>query len=136
MKKPNNLLVAVSVTTALMLTTGAWAHHSFAMFDRSRTVTIKGTVKKLEWTNPHIFIWVEVPKADGGSDLYALESGSPTQMTRMGAPYSSFQAGTKLTVVLYPMKDGRLAGQPQSFEFADGSKFNVNEATKKFVGGL
>lgn len=133
--KLHKRLAAVSAAAALILTTGAWAHHSFALFDRSKTVTINGTIKKVEWKNPHVWIWVEVPKADGGSDLYALESGSPSQMQRMGAPRSKFQAGKTLTAVLYPIKDGRLAGQSQSFEFSDGTEFDVDKAVDKFVRG-
>lgn len=135
MKKLHIRMAAVSAIAALMLATSVWAHHSFAMFDQTKTVTIQGTVKKVEWTNPHIWIWVEVPKADGGSNIYGLEGGSPATMQRVGATYSKFPVGTKLTVVLYQMKDGRPAGQPVSFEFADGTKFNLEKAVNKFVEG-
>lgn len=139
MKKLDNRMAAVFAIATLMLTasvtTDVFAHHSFAMFDQTKPITISGTIKKTEWTNPHVWIWVEVPKADGGSNIYGLEAGSPSTMQRVGATYSMFQVGKKLTVLLYPMKDGRLAGQPRSFEFADGTKFNLEKSINKFVEG-
>ena len=58
----------------------AWAHHSYAMFDTSGTKTVSGTVAKLEWMNPHAFLWVYVPSADkaGKYDLWEFENGSPS----------------------------------------------------------
>ncbi len=63
----------------------AAGHHSYAMFDGSRTFTVKGTVAQLEWTNPHILIWVYVPNAaaQNGFDLNAFENGSPNVLARV-----------------------------------------------------
>src|SRR5271170_2279919 len=69
---------------ALNPVSSVWAHHSFAMFDKTRTVTITGTIKSVEWNNPHVWIWVSVPHEGGGSDDWGLESGGPSQLNRMG----------------------------------------------------
>ena len=64
----------------------ALGHHSYAMFDGSRTVTVTGSVAKVEWANPHVFIWVYVPnsKASNGYDLYAFSSASTNLLSRNG----------------------------------------------------
>jgi hypothetical protein len=90
----------------------ALAHHSYAMFDGTRTVTVIGTVAKLEWTNPHVFVWLYVPNAasDSGFDLYAFENGSPNVLVRRGWSKETFTAGEKLAVTYWPLQDGRTGG--------------------------
>ena len=90
----------------------ALAHHSYAMFDGTRTVTVTGTVAKLEWTNPHVFIWLYVPNAarETGFDLYAFENGSPNVLVRRGWSKATFAAGEKLSVTYWPLLDGRTGG--------------------------
>src|SRR6185503_13951192 len=77
----------------LALTSAASAHHSYAMFDGSKTVTVKGFVAKLDWTNPHVFIWLHVPnpKAASGYDLYAFENGSTNVLARRGWSPKTFK---------------------------------------------
>src|SRR5262245_15469796 len=79
---------------------GASAHHSYAMFDGKQTVTVTGTVAKIEWTNPHVFIWFYVPNAarESGYDLYAFENGSPNVLTRRGWSATTFAQGEKLAI--------------------------------------
>jgi hypothetical protein len=100
------------IAVALMLASPAWAHHSYAMFDGARTLTVSGTVAKLEWMNPHVFLWVYVPnaKAREGYDLYAFENGSPNVLTRLGWTKNSLTAGEKVVVKFWPLKDGRNGG--------------------------
>jgi hypothetical protein len=127
---------AIPAMLAAILGAGsALAHHSFAAFDRSRTITITGTLKAVEWVNPHAWIWVTVPHAGQAPDVYALETGGPLQMIRMGVPYSRFKVGDKITVVLYPIRDGRLGGQPKSYQFADGTLIDVDKAVVKYATG-
>src|SRR5262249_2731940 len=69
----------------LVFAQGALAHHSYAMFDHTKTVTIEGSVAKLEWVNPHVFVWVYVKNANTGAyDLYGFENGPVTMMMRAG----------------------------------------------------
>ena len=85
---------------------GAWAHHSFAMFDQTRQVSVTGTVKSFEWTNPHA--WIEVEAADG--KVYGVELNSPNNLVRQGWKRTALKQGDKVTVVLNPLRDGRPGG--------------------------
>jgi hypothetical protein len=84
------------------------AHHSFAAeFDASKPVTLEGTVARLEWTNPHAWLYVDVPGADGGSVRWALELSAPSALARRGLRPDVARPGTKLTVKGYRAKNGR-----------------------------
>ncbi|HTP39407.1 MAG TPA: DUF6152 family protein [Steroidobacteraceae bacterium] len=121
--------------TLLALSGAALAHHSFAMFDKTRTVNIDGVIKNVEWNNPHVWIWVTVPNQNGGSDDWGLESGGPSQMNRMGLRRSVFKTGDKISVEVYPMKDGRVGGQLSKATLADGTKIDVMKSVKAFAAG-
>ena len=113
----------VLVTAAsLLLASTAGAHHSYAMFDGSRTLTVNGTVAKLEWANPHVFVWVYVPNAQAkdGYDLYAFENGSPNVLTRVGWSKTALTVGEKVSVQYWPLKDGRHGGHFVKATRADG----------------
>jgi len=98
------------------------AHHSYAMFDATRTLTVTGTVAKFEWANPHVYVWVYVPNAKtaGGFDLYAFENGSTNVLTRLGWSKSTLQANEKVSVEFAPLKDGRTGGHLLKVTHADG----------------
>jgi hypothetical protein len=102
---------------------GASAHHSYAMFDAVHTVTVTGTVAKLEWTNPHVFVWVYVPNAarDNGFDLYAFENGSPNVLLKRGWTKETFAVGEKLAIAYWPLTDGRTGGHFAVATRVDGS---------------
>ena len=119
---------------ALLLLTcmhGAQAHHSYAMFDGSKTQTVSGTVAKLEWSNPHVFVWIYVPstKNPGKYDLYAFENGSPNAITKVGWSKDSLRAGDKITIEYWPLRDGRNGGHLTTATLPDGR-------TLGSVGGL
>lgn len=113
----------------------AWAHHSFAMFDKTRTVTITGTIKNVEWNNPHVWIWVSVPHEGGGSDDWGLESGGPSQLNRMGIKRTMLKQGDRIVVDVYPMKDGRVGGEFSKATLADGTKIDMMRSVKAFAAG-
>jgi hypothetical protein len=96
------------------------AHHSAAMFDDSRTVELKGVVKELQWTNPHV--WLQVTVNDNGTRKeWSIEAGSPNTLSRNGWRSSSFKPGDEVTVRVNPMKDGSAAGNFIGAKFeADG----------------
>ena len=87
----------------------AMAHHSYAMFDRSRTVKINGTVKLFQCTNPHIYLWVTVNNK-GKEELWGIEGSSPNSLSRMGWNKHTLDPGDKVSVELQPLKDGRTGG--------------------------
>jgi hypothetical protein len=100
----------------------AFAHHSYAMFDASRKLTVSGTIAKLEWMNPHAFVWLYVRHEGHSSqfDLYAFENGSVNALTRLGWSATTLRAGDKITVEYWPLKDGRLGGHSDKFTLPDG----------------
>jgi hypothetical protein len=114
------LLIAI----ALGIAPAARAHHSYAMFDGARTATVKGTVARLEWTNPHVFVWVYVPNAarDNGFDLYAFENGSPNVLARMGWSKTTLAVGEEITIEYWPLVDGRTGGHFARATRGDGSE--------------
>jgi hypothetical protein len=93
------------------------------MFDAGRTATVTGTVAKLEWTNPHVFIWLYVPNAarDSGFDLYAFENGSPNVLLKRGWSRETFAVGEKLSIAYWPLADGRTGGHFAVATRVDGS---------------
>lgn len=88
----------------------ALAHHSFAMFDRSKQISVSGTVKEFQYTNPHSWVIVVVNGADGKQTEWGFESEGPSTLLRAGIKPSSLAPGDKITAVGYPMRDGRPAG--------------------------
>ena len=88
----------------------AQAHHSGAMFDRSRQVTLVGTVKEFSWTNPHSSFSVEVMKPDGSVELWGVEMNSPNNLVREGWTRTTLNPGDKVTAVINPLRDGKPGG--------------------------
>ena len=87
----------------------ALGHHSFAMFDTRQEVTLTGTVREFQWTNPHGWLQVEVPRG-GATVEYSIELGSPNSMSRRGWRRTTFKPGDKVTAVINPMRDGSPGG--------------------------
>jgi Family of unknown function (DUF6152) len=98
------------------------AHRSVANFDVDKTVTIEGTVDKLEWTNPHMWLWVSVQDKKGGTEVWAIEGASPANMSRRaGWSKRSVTPGDKVVVELHPFRDGRAGGALSKLTKGDGS---------------
>jgi len=88
----------------------AYSHHSFAMFDNAKEQTIEGEVKDFQWTNPHIWIQVNVKNTDGKLTEYSIEGGSPNGLKRQGWSKKSINAGDKIVLTMHPLKDGTPGG--------------------------
>jgi len=113
--------VLTTALSALALgATAAHAHHSFAAFDRERSVVLSGTVKEFQWTNPHAWIQVLVPEGKDGQKEWSIECGSPNMMTRQGWKSRTLKAGDKIALVMHPMLNGSPSGSLVSVTFADG----------------
>jgi hypothetical protein len=93
------------------------------MFDGTRTLKVAGTVAKIEWTNPHVFVWVYVPNAEreSGYDLYAFENAAPNFLARRGWSKTTFAVNEPVTIEYWPLLDGRTGGHFASATRADGS---------------
>jgi hypothetical protein len=112
---------SLAAIAAVAFAAPAFAHHSFAMFDATKTVTLKGSVKEFEWTNPHSWLRVNVvDEKTGKSLLWALEMSSPARLTTMGMHSDSVHAGDTVSVTFHPMKDGTRGGQFIQATLADG----------------
>jgi len=107
----------------LGMATPALSHHSYALFDMSQRRTIDGVVAKLEWTNPHTFVWLYV-KGKNGYDLYSFESSGVAELRRYGWTPVTLAPGEKLTVEYFPLKDGRNGGAFIRAMHADGHVTN------------
>jgi hypothetical protein len=89
----------------------ASAHHSFAMFDNTKEVTLEGTLKELQWTNPHIWVQVMAKDPASGKEVeWSIEGGSPNNLARKGWSRNVMKAGDKITIVIHPLKNGDNGG--------------------------
>ena len=100
------------------------AHHSAAMFDEKKTVTVEGEVKEFQLTNPHSWLLVDVKGKDGKVTTWGFEAEGPSTLARAGIKPSDLRPGTKLTITGNPMKDGRPAAIWVNAVRADGKTFN------------
>ena len=116
------LIVPVLTLCGLVLAAGATAtaHHSFAPFDLTMEKTITGTVSKFEWTNPHSWIWVDVPNEKGGVDSWAVEGMSPNYLARRGWTKTTLKPGDKVTISVRPLRSGEHGGMFVRATLADG----------------
>ena len=110
-----SIVAALLIAGALPLA----AHHSAAMFDNTKVVEIKGTIKEFQWTNPHVWIQVVVQKSPGTSEEWSIEGGGPNTLSRQGWRPTSFKAGEAVTLRINPMRDGTTAGLFVGAKFAD-----------------
>ena len=109
-------LLALATGALIAAPAGAWAHHSFAMFDQSKQVSVAGTVRDFQWTNPHAFIEVE----DAQGKLWGIELNSPNNLVRQGWKRTILKAGDKISVTLNPLRDGRPGGLFNAVTLPDG----------------
>src|SRR5437763_10412444 len=118
----------VVATAALRLAPPALAHHSFAAeYDADKPVTLTGSVTKMAWINPHSWIYIDVKKADGTVDNWAIEAGPPGTLVRAGFTKESLAAKTVIKINGYRAKDGALRANGRDITLPDGRLL--------FVGG-
>jgi hypothetical protein len=98
----------------------AAAHHSFAIFDHSRTYTLKGTVRSFQWTNPHGYIDLDVAEGPSGIDRYTLELTSINMLRRAGWKSSDVHAGDEVTAIVAPLTNGDAGGLLLELKVPDG----------------
>lgn len=110
----------------LALSSTVYAHHSAVMFDGSRTVSIQGTVQSYQWTNPHVWIWVQVSNGQGGTDLWGIEAANLSMARRLGMDRNSFKPGDQVKMNVNPLKDGRAGGRFRRATFSDGRVIDVS----------
>ena len=109
------LIVSLTFGGAALL-----AHHSATMFDVGKVIEIKGKVKELQWTNPHIWIQIEVQPASGSKQEWSIEGGGPNSLSRQGWRPTTFKPGDEVTLRVNPMRDGSNGGLFIGVKFSDG----------------
>lgn len=108
----------------LLIAVPSLAHHSAVMFDDSKEVTLKGTVKEFQYTNPHSWLIVDVKNDDGTVTTWGFEAEGPSTLTRAGIRKSDFAPGTEITISGHPMRDGRPAAAWIKATRSDGRDFD------------
>jgi len=116
-----SIAASIAALSVAALAGPALAHHSGSMFDPTKTVTLEGTVKEFQYTNPHSWLEIMVVGPDGKATEWGFESEGPSTLLRAGIKAKSFVPGEKVTVTCHPMKDGRTAGSLMSVTKADGT---------------
>jgi len=127
-----NALVLAGV--ALCIAAPAFAHHSFAMFNREKADTITGMVKEYEWTNPHVWIHIAVPDDKGVAREWSFEMQSVQQDAAAGWRADSVKPGDKVSIEYHPLKDGSRGGQLMSATLANGQHLGPPAAPQRVFG--
>jgi len=124
MKKHVSLLFAAVATLLLWGARSASAHHSFAAeFDGNKPVQLSGVVTKIQWTNPHSWLFVDVKEPDGGVTNWAVEFGAPYSLLQRGLRRTDFPLGTEVVVKGFRAKSGRPVANASSVKLPDGRDF-------------
>jgi len=119
---------AAAVLFLLLAVKPALAHHAFAAeFDATKPVKLRGSVTKMEWINPHVWIHIDVKKPDGSVDEWMIEAGTPNTLLRRGFTKESLKVGTEVVVDGYQSKDGSLR--------ANGRDITLPNGQTLFLGG-
>ena len=118
-----NLAACVAAAGLFLAVVPALAHHSFsAEFDSKKPIRLEGTVAKMEWVNPHAWIYLDVKKPDGTIEQWKIEGGTPNALFRRGFTKDSLKTGIAIVVNGYQAKDGTLKGNGRDLTLPDGRK--------------
>jgi hypothetical protein len=120
LKMLSSLITDMAGYSLLLWAPLACAHHSFAMFDFQRDVTLLGTVKDFQWSNPHVFIDLLVP-GESGVSIWSVEMTSPSHLVRNGWKPTTLKPGDQVSIVIHPLRDGRTGGMYLSGARANGN---------------
>ena len=137
MKRLTFSLLAVGIGVLFLAPVWALAHHAFAAeFDGNKPIQLKGTIIKMEWVNPHAWIYVAVKKPDGTVETWMVEGGTPNTLVRRGLRKTDVVAGTEIMVDGYRAKDGSTRANGKNITLPDGRQLFVgSEATGSALEG-
>jgi hypothetical protein len=121
MREHLSVVIGGVALLAALVSAPAWAHHAFsAEYDSTKPLKLEGTVKKVEWINPHSWITIDVKKADGTLETWEIEAGSPNSMFRRGFNRDSLPTGIVVVINGYHARDGSNRANGGNIRFADG----------------
>jgi hypothetical protein len=116
-------ILVLTIAILLLVPISVTAHHAFAAeFDRAKPVKVQGSVVKMEWTNPHIWIYVDMKDEKGAVTRWQCEGGSPNTLTRQGWSKDSLKQGDQVVIEGYRAKDGSNTCNSSSVTLADGKR--------------
>jgi Family of unknown function (DUF6152) len=122
--KPIRLIAVLAATLSFSVAgPPVFAHHSFGLFDMSKTAEVEGTIVKLEWSNPHCWLFLASGPSETEAVNYGFEMTSVGEMTRRGWTKTSVKPGDKVKVTFHPVRDGRPAGYMMSVMMTDTGKY-------------
>jgi len=121
-------LVSWTSVVVLLVATVVFAHHSAAGIDRTKSVTLTGTIKQFAWTNPHSWMEVDVPDGKGGTLTWKVEMTSPAYLVRAGWKSTTLKPGDEVKVVVRPLRNGEPGGLFVSVTLSDGRTFGERAA--------
>lgn len=129
-----NKLIALlaCVVVGSLASAPAFGHHSFAVFDITKRVTITGVVKEIQWTNPHVWVYVDVPRSDGSPTRWGIEFTSVNHLTRLGMTRNTIAPGQTIEFQLNPYADGSPGGRFQIMKLPNGKYFCDVGAVQQF----
>jgi hypothetical protein len=113
----------------ILMAGSAEAHHSGVMYDAQKTVNLNGVVRVFQWTNPHSWVQIVVPTANGKTEEWSVELAATGVLTHRGWKPSTIKSGDKVSIVVHPMKDGTLAGNFVTATLADGTVISTGNGS-------
>jgi Family of unknown function (DUF6152) len=122
--KNNPVIAIVLAIFVLLISVPLFAHHSGSAFDQEHAVTLKGTVASFEWSNPHVFIGLDVKNDKGEVEQWRIEANSPNMLTRVGWKKEMIKEGDQLAVSGFLAKTGRKIMRLHSLTLANGREFD------------
>ena len=126
---------ALIAAAAMAAAAPALAHHSFAMFDLTKEQPLVGTIKEVQFTNPHVWLQVLVPDDKGGQTEWGLEAGAPGMLLRTGWKVNTLKPGDKVSLVMHPAKSGATNGSLVRITVPDGRTLGPGGAPPALKAG-
>jgi len=133
MAMKHNVQIGFGLMLVLLVAIPLWAHHSItAEFDTSKSFTAKGTITKVEWVNPHAYLYMESKDEKGAVTAYSFETGPPGNLRRAGILRTMFAVGDSVSIEAYSAKDGSShLGLVKSIQFSDGHTIVMGKDPKE-----
>jgi len=129
-------ILGLAGLAAALMASPAVAHHSFAMFDQTKVLYMKGMVKQFEFVSPHAWLHIDVADKDEAASTWSFEAGSPQQLLRLGWSKEAFKLGDTVEVGFRPLKDGSRGGQLMSVKFENGQRVCSNRGCGDGTGEI